>query len=163
MTPPLKMGIVARHDIFNVTVVAIVAPFVTQQLSVFTVSAFRRWSNDEEAERKRRGTPRTSWNTRDATARITRAPRPFQVHASARASIRRGPRVHAFTSFFLRVSSTTATVATRHQKKRSPVLSRVPLLLARRQRFINPRERSSANFQGKRWTHGWKGHCSSRT
>lgn len=59
-----------------------VAPFVAQQLSVFTVSAFSRWSNDTRSREK------AAWDTRER--RITRK----LLHTF------RPPR--AFTSFFAR-------------------------------------------------------------
>lgn len=59
-----------------------VAPFVAQQLSVFTVSAFSRWSNDTRSREK------AAWDTRER--RITRK----LLHTL------RPPR--AFTSFFAR-------------------------------------------------------------
>lgn len=94
-------------------------PFVTQQLSVFTVSAFRRWSNGEEAERKQ-WTER-GYSMEHATLR--------RITPSRADSLPRSLASERFALLLLpssyELSSTTATV---DQKKGCTVLSRVPLL-----------------------------------
>lgn len=57
-----------------------VAPFVAQQLSVFTVSAFSRWSNDTRSREK------AAWDTRE--------------NEELRANFSTRPPSRAFTSFF---------------------------------------------------------------
>lgn len=89
---------------------------------------------------------RTSWNTRDGRARITRA-------ASASAGSRAGPSAlfHTPSSararfYFLLPTGLLDHGHGRHQKKGCPRPFSRPAA-SRRQRFINPRERSSAAFQ----------------